>query len=207
MKALLKSIIPFIGTVLFTSTAVSEVSSISGDNLVQYGKEEAYWVADVTCDDNSQRGIQRKTDGDQWCGIDFDGFCDTTKESTAKKVCSAQYTSSLNLLEATKQAQNSAAEAEERAKRAEEARAQSIRAEQRRLADQRLESQRLERQRVANAAEVEPLKKRINIDEDIIRIENEKLKLRRQELELQRRASEIQSLLGEDSFFLCIIRN
>jgi len=179
-----------IASSLLATGAHAEVSSISSDNLVQYGKEEAYWVADVSCSDGSKRTIQRKTDGNEWCGKDVEGFCDSTKETTATKICGAQYSSALALLETAKQAQNDAAQAEERARRAERERA-----EQRRLADQRIEEQRVERERQAAAAA--PLKKQISIEEELLKIEQEKLDLRRQELELQRRAVEIQSLLDE----------
>ncbi|MFT6406793.1 MAG: hypothetical protein ACJAQ6_000203 [Arenicella sp.] len=190
MKTVMNSAILFVSTVLFAGTALSQVSSISSDNLVQYAKEEAYWVADVTCADDSKRVIQRKTDGNQWCGKAVKGFCNTTKEGTAAKICSAQYTSSLSLLEATKQAQDNAAQAEERAKRAERERA-----DQRRIANQRIEQQRIERERKAAAAA--PLKKQITIEEELIQIEQEKLNLRRQELQLQRRAVEIQAMLDQ----------
>jgi len=190
MKTLLKSAMLFLGASLFAGTAMSQVSNISSDNLVQYGKDEAYWVANVTCSDEGKRTIQRKTDGNEWCGKSVEGFCETTKENAAKKVCGAQYTSALTLLEEAQQARDNAAQAEERAKRAERERA-----EQRRLADQRIEQQRIEREKKAAAAA--PLKKQITIEEELIQIEQEKLNLRRQELELQRRAVEIQALLDE----------
>lgn len=196
MKLVLKPSITFIRNVviassLFTTGVYAEVSSISSDNLVQYGKEQAFWVADVNCSDGSKRTIQRKTDGNEWCGKDVEGFCDSTKETTAVKICGAQYSSALALLETAKQAQNDAAQAEERARRAER-----DRAEQRRLAEQRTQEQRAERERQAAA---EPLKKQISIEEELLQIEQEKLNLRRQELELQRRAVEIQSLLDEST--------
>ena len=200
MKLVLKLSITHLRSIVIASSllatgAYAEVSSISSDNLVQYGKEEAYWVADVNCSDGSKRTIQRKTDGNEWCGKDVEGFCDSTKETTATKICGAQYSSALALLETAKQAQNDAAQAEERARRAERERA-----EQRRLADQRIEEQRLERERqAAAAAAAAPLKKQISIEEELLKIEQEKLDLRRQELELQRRAVEIQSLLDEKS--------
>jgi len=177
---------------LIAASAYAEVSSISSDSLVQYGKEQAFWAADVNCADGSKRTIQRKTDGNEWCGKDVEGFCDTTKEATATKICGAQYSSAMALLQTAKQAQNDAAQAEERARRAERERA-----EQRRLADQRIQEQRAERARQAAAAA--PLKKQISIEEELLQIEQEKLNLRRQELELQRRAVEIQKLLDENA--------
>lgn len=207
MKNVLKPAMIFVSTVLFTSSAISQVSSVSSDNLVQYGKEDAYWVADVTCADDSKRVIQRKTDSNTWCGKDIDGFCDETKDAAAIKICGTQYTSSLALLEAARQAQNDAAAAQDRANRAERERA-----EQRRLADQRLQEQIAERQareqriaqeqRIAlekkNAAPA-PLKTQISIQEELIQIDQEKLDLRRQELELQRRAAEIEAELNKNS--------
>jgi len=206
MKTVMNSAMLFISAALFAGTALSQVSNISNDNLVQYGKDQAFWVADVTCADESTRVIQRKTDGNEWCGKAVEGFCDTTKEAAAKKVCGPQYSSSLSLLQATKQAQEDAAQAEKRAKRAEQERAEQERAEQeraeqRRLANERVEQQRIERERqeaeVVAEAEAVPLKKQITIEEELIQIEQEKLNLRRQELELQRRAVEIETLLDE----------
>ncbi len=188
MKTVMNSAMLFISAALFAGTALSQVSNISSDNLVQYGKDQAFWVADVTCADDSIRVIQRKTDGNEWCGKAVEGFCDITKEGTAKKICGPEYTSSLSLLQATKQAQDNAAQAEQRAKRAEQERA-----EQRQLANERIEQQRIEREQQAAAAA--PLKKQITIEEELIQIEQDKLNLRRQELELQRRAVEIQALL------------
>lgn len=192
MKTLLKPAILFVGAALFASTAMSQVSNISSDNLVQYGKDQAYWVANVTCSDESKRVIQRKTDSNEWCGKAVEGYCDATKESTAKKICGAQYTSTLSLLEAAKKAQDNADQAEKRAQRAERERF-----EQRRLAEERIKQQQLERERKAAAAA--PLKKQITIEEELIQIEQEKLNLRRQELELQRRAVEIQSILDKEA--------
>ncbi|MBL4671160.1 MAG: hypothetical protein JKX81_02780 [Arenicella sp.] len=190
MKTVMNSAMLFISAALFAGTALSQVSNISSDNLVQYGKDQAFWVADVTCADDSTRVIQRKTDGNEWCGKAVEGFCDITKEGTAKKICGDQYTSSLSQLQAAKQARDNAAQAEQRAKRAEQERA-----EQRRLADQRVEQQRIEQQRIEREQKVAPLKQQITIEEELIQIEQDKLNLRRQELELQRRAVEIQALL------------
>jgi hypothetical protein len=190
MKTVFKPAIFFASTILFSSMAISQVSNISNDNLVQYGKDDAYWVADVTCSGDSKRVIQRKTDGNEWCGKAVDGFCDGTKESLAVKICGAEYTSALSLINAAKQAQLNASRAEERTKRAE-----TERANQRRLADERIKQQRLERAEQEAAAA--PLKKQINIEEELLKIEEEKLNLRRQELDLQRRAVEIEALLEQ----------
>lgn len=177
---------------ILAEAAISQVSGISSENLVQYGKEQAYWVSNVSCADNSTRIVQRKTDGEQWCGKAIDGFCDVNKEAAAEKICSTGYTSALAALEASVRAQNSAAQAEARARRAEQEREQ-----QRQLANQRIEQQR--RAREQQAAVNAPLEKQINIEEELIKIEQEKLDLRRQELELQRRATEIQTLLDGKS--------
>ena len=192
MNTVMNSAILFMITGLFAGSALSQVSSVSSDSLVQYGKEQAFWVANVICADKSTRVIQRKTDANEWCGKAVDGFCGDTKKSTAKKICSTQYSSSLSLLEATKKAQESAMQAEKRAERAERERA-----EQRRLASQRIERQRIEREK--KAAAVAPLKRQITIEEELIKIEQEKLNLRRQELDLQRRAVEIQALLDKSA--------
>ena len=188
MKLTLKLYTTLLTSMLLTATAAAQVSSISSDNLVQYGKDQAYWESEVSCSDDSKRTIQRKTDGSEWCGKDIEGFCDATKESAATKICGTQYSSALALLETAKQAQNDAAQAEQRARQAEQQRAR-----QDRLANER--QLELERQQAAAA----PLKKKISIEEELLKIEQEKLDLRRQELELQRRAVEIEALLEKAS--------
>lgn len=194
MKKMYKLAIPLMGSILFTSTAMSQVENISGDSLVQYGKEDAYWVSEVTCADESKRVVQHKTDGELWCGKTVKGFCDETKESAAIKVCGSQYSQALSQIQATKQARNNAVKAEQRAK---DQQAERERAQQRRAADERIVQQRIEREKRAAAAE--PIRKQINIEEELILIEQEKLELRRQELELQRRAAEIEAKLKTES--------
>jgi len=180
-------------TFLFVNTAMSQVSSISNDELVQYAKEQAYWVANVTCASGGKRVVQRKTDGDEWCAKEIEGYCDAAKEGAAEKACTNDYTSALTARESARQAQANAAREQARARQAEQQRQ-----EQRRLADQRIAQQRAERERQAAEAAAAPLKKQINIEEELIKIEQEKLDLRRQELELQRRAVEIQALLDKE---------
>jgi len=185
---MLKLCTTFVASMLLALPVAAQVTSISSDNLVQYAQQQAYWESDVSCADGSKRTIQRKTDGNEWCGKAVEGFCDSTKESAAVKICETQYSSALTLLETAKQAQNNAAQAEQRARRAERERAR-----QDRLANER--QTELERQATASA----PLKKKISIEEDLLKIEQEKLDLRRQELELQRRAVEIETLLKQSN--------
>lgn len=174
--------------VLSSTSAQSQVSSISAEDFAQYGTEAAYWVATVTCTDGSERKIQRKTDGNLWCGKDVSGYCRELKNEAADLVCGDSYS-------VVWQNQNSAA-AEEAAQREAEERRRRQQAEQRR-AEQRIANQEAQRreQQAAAAAASGPSPEQLSIEEELITIEQEKIELRKQELELRRRAVEIQALL------------
>ncbi len=192
MSRMIKTVMTVIATVALTSTAQAEVASIAPENFAQYDKDEAYWVAEVSCKQtDGTRTIQRKTDGNEWCGKDLPGFCDTDKDDAANKVCGAEYTSALAAIDDKIKAEKAAAVAQARATKAE----QDSAAAQRRQAQQERVRAQNERDRQAAAA---PLKKKISIEEQLIKIEQEKLDLRRQELELQRRAVDIQKLLDKN---------
>lgn len=157
---------------------------LSNEELQQYGPEEAYWVVTVDCeDDTPTRVIHRKTDGNEWCAKDFDGFCGDSKDATSKNVCGADYTAQL-------EAQQLEAEAEAERRREE----QSRRDAERRREAQAQEQQAQARQAAAQQAEIQ---NQISVDEELLRIEQEKLSLRRQELELQKRAVEIREALED----------
>lgn len=193
MKPIIKIAFVCSSLLLSSNVALAQVSKTSSENLVQIGRD-AYWSADVTCKDNNVRTIQRKTDGAEWCGKDITGFCETSKEDAAKKVCSSDYSSAIDSLELARKTKEDAAK--EAAAKA-EASANAKRAEQRRLADQRIKQQQAAAK--AKEAAAAPLKKQISIEEQLILIEQEKLNLRRQELELQKRAVEIEKLLEKTS--------
>jgi len=54
-----------------TQRAIAQLKSTTAENFAQYGPEDAYWVFSAICADDSERPIQRKTDGNQWCGQDI----------------------------------------------------------------------------------------------------------------------------------------
>ena len=193
MNTTIKSIIATVFALTLANNAQAQVASISAETFAQYGKDDAYFVADVECEQGgSTRAIQRKTDGNDWCGKDVTGYCGASKDAAAKKVCSTEYSSAISLLEDKTKAEEAAAAAQARAdsERERAAVAERERADQARRAQQ--QRARAEQERKAAAA---PLKKKISIEEQLITIEQEKLDLRRQELELQRRAVEIQKEL------------
>jgi hypothetical protein len=199
MKSIVKIALVLSGSLLLINPSFAQVSKISSENLVQIGKD-AFWSADVNCEGGSVRTIQRKTDGNEWCGKVVSGFCATSKDAAAKKICDSEYTAALTLKESTVKAQEDAEKAQEDAARAQQ-RAESAereRAQQRRLADQRLKQQQEERAKQAASAAAS-VKKQTSIEEKLILIEQEKLNLRRQELELQKRAVEIEKLLEKTS--------
>ena len=198
MKPIIKIALVLSGSLLLINPSLAQVSKISSENLVQNGKD-AYWSADVTCEGNSVRTIQRKTDANEWCGKVVAGFCANSKDAAAKKICGSEYSSTLALKQSTVKAQEDAEKAQENAVRAQQRaeRAERERAEQRRLADQRLKQQQdaQAKQAAAAASAAAASKQQTSIEEQLILIEQEKLNLRRQELELQKRAVEIEKLL------------
>lgn len=195
MKITIQSILATSFAVAFVSNAQAQVTNISSETFAQYGKDEAYFVADVSCNQGgAARAIQRKTDGDEWCGKDVAGFCGASKDAAAKKVCSSDYTATLEEVETKAKAEREAAAAKARAVAAEKERA----AQARKAQQERARAAQIERDKKAAVAAAAPLKKKISIEEQLIKIEQEKLDLRRQELELQRRAVEIQKLLDEN---------
>ena len=184
MKLIFKSTLILSSLFLVNSHAASQVTNISSENLVQIGKE-AYWSADVSCDDGNVRAMQRKTDGTEWCGKDISIFCDIDKDTAANEICGGEYSAALALAESTKKAQSEA-------KAKATAKANLARAKQKKLAEKTLKQAQEAKKRQAAAI---PIKQVISIDEQLVLIEQERLNLRRQELELQKRAIEIEKLL------------
>ena len=170
---------------LFCTSTYAQVKSVSGENFVQYGPEEAYWVFQAICDDDSERKIQRKTDGSEWCGKDLDSFCDTDKDKAADLICGPRYSEGLALQRETLRAEDAQKRAQQERERQEEQDLVS-----RRRAEE--ERARLARAQAAAASESQ----RIAIEEELLTIDREKLKLRREEIELQRRVNEIEVILG-----------
>lgn len=169
-------------SVLMTAN-ITNAAVLSAEEFKQYAPEEAYWVVSVDCEDGSDpRVVQRKTDGNEWCGKDVDGFCAATKKDAAEKVCSAEYSDALT------QRGQAAAESQRRAEAQRQAAAEAAR--KRREDEARATASR---QQAAEAKR----QNQIKIDEQLLQIEQEKLSLRRQELELQRRAVEIRESLEE----------
>ena len=194
MKTTTKSILATAIAFTFANSAFAQVANIAPETFAQYGKNEAYFVAEVSCTEGSAtRAIQRKTDGEEWCGKEVAGYCGENKDDAAKKVCSSDYSAAISELESNEKAEKEAAAAQARAAQ-EQARA----AEARRLQQQQQQARaaQAEREKQAAAAAA-PLKKKISIEEQLIKIEQEKLDLRRQELELQRRAVDVQKLLDK----------
>ncbi len=176
-----------------SSVALSEVESLTTEEFVQYGPEDAYWQFTATCKDGAERIVQRKTDGNNWCSKALEGYCDANRESAAEKVCSEafveEYANSEQVRKAEQEASRAKAQAEARK-----------REDERRAADQRAAEQRA-RQAAAQAKAAEEAEKakeaenQLSIEEQLLKIEQEKLDLRRQELELQKRAIEIEDIL------------
>jgi len=165
-----------IATLVSSSVLAANVSSVSGENFKQIGKD-AFWVAEVSCDDNSNATILRHADSDSWCPEGSDSLCNEDKTEAAKSSCSAAYKDQAVALAKVKADKADVARkaAQERAKRQAAAQQASFAAEQK-------------------------IKEKISIQEELITIEEKRLNLTKQEMELDRRISEIQKILeAEDS--------
>ncbi|GHA16832.1 hypothetical protein GCM10008090_28100 [Arenicella chitinivorans] len=179
-----------VGSIVFTATASAQVKTKTAEEFAQYGPEDAYWVFTVTCEDDSEHKVQRKTDGDLWCAKEIEGFCDANRDIAADKVCGdafgEAYAEQKNTIDA-EQAARKQAEAESERKRSEAA-----------AAKQREEQAKQQAAQRAQAEADAKVQRQLSIEEELLKIEQEKLDLRRQELELQERAVQIQELLDQE---------
>ena len=176
------TIIALSSTAIMTS-ATAQVKSVTNEDFVQIGSD-AFWVFAAICDDDSERKIQRKADGTDWCGQDLDGFCDADKANAAELVCDSKYTEGL-----------AAAEESARAAREQElARQQQQQEEQQRLERQRAEQERAQREQAAAAARTQ----RIEVEQELAAIERERNEIQQQQDQLQRRAAQIKAVLGQE---------
>ena len=89
------------------------MKSLSGEDFVQYGNEDAYWVFTAVCSDDSERKIQRKTDGTDWCGTDLTDFCDADKKAAAELICGSRYSEGLALQREASRAEQARQQAEQ----------------------------------------------------------------------------------------------
>lgn len=167
----------FISMITCSTGFAANVASVSKENFAQYGKEDAYWVVTVSCDDGNEHVVQRKTDQDSWCPKGSDSLCSEDKEVAYKNACSEAYT------QQTKENQAEAA-AKRRAQEAARAAAE----------EQRIAREIAAAEQAAFEAE-QNLKNKIAIEEKLLRIEQERLALSQRQLEIERRIVEINDLL------------
>jgi len=160
--------------------SAANVTDMSSESFAQYGKEDAYWVISVSCDnDNQKRTIQRKTDSEQWCPKGNTALCSTDKQVVAKNACGNEYTT-----------QNKLLAAEKAKKIAAKKRQQQLAAQQREAAEKAAAEAAIQK------AEQE-LKERIVLEERMIEIEQKRLELLQRELEVDRRIVEIDDLIKQ----------
>jgi len=186
-KKLAKASVSVIAVLMLNNTVLAaDVNSVSAESFAQYGREDAYWIATVSCEGGAENIIQRKTDGDSWCPKGALNLCSTDKDTAAKNACSDDYT---QLAKAAK----------ERELQAENAKAQ----EEARRRQQAAAAEAKQREAAAKPAPVvressqETIQEKILIQEERIKIEQEKLQLRSREIELEKRAVEIEELLKD----------
>ena len=91
MKKTTYSLIAIFLTLINQPTLAANVASVSEVNFTQYGKEDAYWVVTVTCDNQSKHIVQQKTDQDRWCPKGSNDFCSEDKNTAFDNVCSDAY--------------------------------------------------------------------------------------------------------------------
>lgn len=158
--------------------SAANVLSTSGESFAQYGKEDAYWVVTVNCDDNTKYVVQRKTDGEQWCPKGNNSLCSSDKSIAAKNSCS--------------EANNTAV-----AKKAKviKTKAAPIQQENARLTfEQREAAEKAAVERKIREAEYK-LQQRIEADEKLLLISTELSNLSLREQQIEQRIIEIDELL------------
>ena len=162
-------------SLVLTLTHHHDVAAVkmSTEEFKEYAREDAYWVVSVDCENGSEaRIIQRKTDGDQWCSKELDGYCYDTKVEAADKVCGNQFSLAFSqVLESQRL----------------EAQAQRQRAE--------AERKKIEQEKQRKAEQEKDRQNRLAIEAELLEIEQQKLSLRKEELALQKRAVEIEKQL------------
>lgn len=172
------------------------VDSLTTEEFVQYGPEDAYWQFTANCRDGAKRVVQRKTDGNDWCAKGLEGYCDVSREVAADKACGKDFAEAYANSEQVRKAQSDATQA--KAQAAAQKRQAESRAAAQRAADQRTR-EAAERAKAAQQAKIaRQAQNQISIDEQLLKIEQEKLELRRQELELEKRVMEIEKSLEAD---------
>lgn len=180
--------------VMSTLSAVSlaaPVTSIAPETFAQYGKENAFWEASVSCADvDAPRVIQRKTDGEVWCPKGAANLCDASKDKAAANACGDEYSS---LIEQDSRAKEQEEQAEIARQKAEQE--QQRRRQQEELRRQQAAAAKPKPRPTISADEVK-LRNKISIQEARIKLDQEKLVLRRRELALERRALEIEDILA-----------
>jgi len=172
------------------SIAISAVDSLTTDEIVQYGPQDAYWQFTASCSNGAKRVVRRKTDSDNWCALDLDNFCDTNRENAAQKTCSESFDEQYAQSESVRKAQQEAANAAARMRNDERL------ATERRAAEQRAREAAAQARVEREAQRVEDARNQLSVEAQLLKIEQEKLQLQRQELQLMRRAMEIEEELG-----------
>ncbi len=164
---------------ILTSNLVSaaNVLSTSEESFAQYGKEDAYWVVTVNCDDNTAYVVQRKTDGVRWCPKGNNSLCSNDKSVAAKNSCSEANTAVAKKAKVIK------------------AKAAPIQQENARLTfEQREAAEKAAVERKIREAEYK-LQQRIDNDEKLLLISTELSNLSLREQQIEQRIIEIDELL------------
>ena len=126
-------------TLISQYTSAARVTNVSKESFAQYGKENAYWVVTVTCDDESKHTVQRKTDQDTWCPKGNNDSCSDNKNVASENVCSD---ASLAKTKETKdQTQTAAAQQAREAQRVKDAQEKALVEQKIREAEQRIQQQ------------------------------------------------------------------
>ena len=168
----------------------SNVANTSKESFAQYGKEDAYWVVTVTCNDNSEHIVQRKTDQEAWCPKGNDSTCNEDKTAAFNTVCSEAYAIKSKEIEAAEELKRQEIAAQQQQEQAQQAQAQQAQ-------NRQTEEEKAAALQAIRDAE-QKIQQQIFIEESIQIVQRQLATLSNREREIQRRIAEIDALIESD---------
>jgi len=171
-------------------TSATNVANTSKENFAQYGKEDAYWVVTVTCNNQNQHTVQRKTDQDTWCPKDKTDSCNEDKKVTFEYVCSDAYAETIKQAETTKPVEiTKKINTAKRVSITDQSKAQAITTQKAAQAQDKALAEQKKRE-----AE-QKIQQKIYIEQSIASIQQEIQTLNNREREIQKRLVEIGDII------------
>lgn len=196
MKKIPPSLTLIFLTLISQYTSASNVASVSQESFAQYGKEDAYWVVTVACDNQSKHIVQRKTDHDTWCPKANNNLCSDDKKIAFENACSNESTVETEVVKAVKVVK--AAEIEKvKVNETENAKVAVQKKRVQTLAAQDVQEKATIEQRI-RAAE-QKIQQQFFIEDSLASIQKEIRTLDGREQEIQQRLAQINELIESEN--------